>query len=112
MCLDPNAMEWVQALQTHAPPPDKVGFVYMLNGDTGASNTDPWATKPEPDNHWVQTGSHVMIVGTPRKDDGGLSADNRSRPDETLRHVAGVTLRAPHAPCEVRLPTQDLELGH
>jgi len=63
MCMDPNAIEWAQAWQTHAPPPDKVGFIYMLNGDTGASNTDPWATKPEPGNHWVQTGSHVMIVG-------------------------------------------------
>jgi hypothetical protein len=63
MCMDPNAIEWAQAWQTHAPPPDKVGFIYMLNGDTGASNTDPWATKSEPGNHWVQTGSHVMIVG-------------------------------------------------
>ena len=49
--------------KTHAPPPDKSGFIYMLNGDTGACNTDPWATKFEPGNHWVQTGAHVMIVG-------------------------------------------------
>jgi hypothetical protein len=67
MCMDPNAIEWAQAWQTHAPPPDKVGFIYMLNGDTGASNTDPWATKPEPDNHWIQTGAHVMIVGPAAK---------------------------------------------
>jgi hypothetical protein len=63
MCMDPNAVEWAQARQTHAPPPDKVGFIYMLSGDTGGSNTDPWATKPEPDNHWIKTGPHVMIVG-------------------------------------------------
>jgi len=43
--------------------PDKTGFVYMLAGDTGASNTDPYAKGPRPDNHWVQTGSHVMVVG-------------------------------------------------
>jgi len=34
-----------------------------LAGDTGASNTDPDAKGPKPDNHWVQTGSHVMVVG-------------------------------------------------
>jgi hypothetical protein len=63
MCLDPNAMEWAHAWQTHGPPTSKTGFIYMLAGDTGASNTDPWATKQTPDNHWIQTGSHVMIVG-------------------------------------------------
>jgi len=31
------------------------GFIYMLNGDNGGSNTDPWATKSEPSNHWVKT---------------------------------------------------------
>ncbi len=60
-------MEWAHAWQTHAPPPDKVGFIYMLNGDTGASNTDPWATKSEPGNHWIKTGAHVMIVGPAAK---------------------------------------------
>jgi hypothetical protein len=64
MCADKNAMEWAHARAAHAPaPPDKTGFMYMLDGDNGASNTDPWATGPTPDNHWVKTGSHVMIVG-------------------------------------------------
>ena len=67
MCMDPNAMEWAHAWQTHAPPPDKIGFIYMLNGDARASNTDPWATKSEPGNHWIQTGAHVMIVGPAAK---------------------------------------------
>jgi len=35
----------------------------MLRGDNGASNTDPYATEKTADNNWVQTGSHVMIVG-------------------------------------------------
>jgi hypothetical protein len=39
----------------------------MLAGDTGASNTDPWATKKTTDNHWVKTGPHVMIVGAAAK---------------------------------------------
>jgi hypothetical protein len=45
------------------PPQGKVGFMYMLSGGTDASNTDPYATKPETANNWVKTGPHVMIVG-------------------------------------------------
>jgi hypothetical protein len=68
MCLDPNAMEWAHAWQTHGPAPDKTGFIYMLAGDTGGSNTDPYATEKKADNHWIETGSHVMIVGVAAKD--------------------------------------------
>ena len=35
----------------------------MLAGGTDASNTDPYATKPEANNNWVKTGPHVMVVG-------------------------------------------------
>jgi hypothetical protein len=41
----------------------KVGFMYMLSGGSDASNTDPYARKPEPNNHWIKTGPHVMILG-------------------------------------------------
>ena len=27
--------------QSHGPAPDTTGFIYMLAGDTGASNTEP-----------------------------------------------------------------------
>jgi hypothetical protein len=67
MCADKAAMEWAQAWQTKGPAPQKLGFIYMLNGDNGASNTDPYATKESPDNNWIKTGSHVMIVGTEAK---------------------------------------------
>jgi hypothetical protein len=63
MCADKGAMEWAEAWQAKGPAPQKLGFIYMLAGDTGASNTDPYATKETPDNNWIQTGSHVMIVG-------------------------------------------------
>lgn len=63
MCADANAMLWAAALLKHAAPPAGTGFVYMLAGDNGASNTDPYATAATPDNHWVKTGPHVMIVG-------------------------------------------------
>lgn len=67
MCLDSNAMQWAHAWMTHTTPPDSVGFVYMLAGDNGASNTDPYATAPGDGNHWVKTGPHVMIVGPSAK---------------------------------------------
>jgi hypothetical protein len=63
MCGDANSMEWATAWMTKKEPPKgKVGFMYMLAGGTDGSNTDPYATKPEPGNNWVETGPHVMIV--------------------------------------------------
>jgi len=64
MCVDANALAWVAALiGRRDPPAGMVGFMYMLRGGTDTSNTDPFATKPEPNNNWIETGSHVMIVG-------------------------------------------------
>jgi hypothetical protein len=64
MCMDRNAMEWVHAWVAHKPPAaGKVGLMYMLAGGTDASNTDPYAPKPEPGNNWIETGPHIMIVG-------------------------------------------------
>lgn len=64
MCMDKAAWEWAGAWMAHKTPAvGKVGFMYMLSGGTDASNTDPYATKPGADKHWVKTGPHVMIVG-------------------------------------------------
>lgn len=64
MCMDANAMEWASAWMTHkSPPVGKLGLMYMLAGDAGASNTDPFATGPTPTNHFIKTSSHVMVVG-------------------------------------------------
>jgi hypothetical protein len=42
MCADQNGMEWLHAIMTKAPPPEgKIGFGYMLQGETAASNLDP-----------------------------------------------------------------------
>ena len=85
MCLDPNAMEWAHAWETHGPAPTKSGFIYMMAGDTGASNTDPWATEQKPDNHWIQTGSHVMIVGPAAKTMTGFP--KTADPDPTKPYI-------------------------
>ena len=64
MCMDAAAMDWAKAWMGHQTPPSgRVGFMYMLAGGTDASNTDPYATAPTAENHWVETGPHVMVVG-------------------------------------------------
>jgi len=64
MCMDRSAMEWAGAWMGHKTPTNgKIGLMYMLSGGTDASNTDPYATKPDASNHWIKTGPHVMVVG-------------------------------------------------
>ena len=61
MCVDENGLAWVQALLAKKPPPEgKIGFGYMLKGETAASNTDPFAAAPA-DGKWSEAGPHVMI---------------------------------------------------
>ena len=67
MCADANSMEFLHAMMSHKPPPNKVGITYMLAGDIGASNTDPYATGRAANNHWVVTGPHIMVFGPPSK---------------------------------------------
>ncbi len=74
MCADANSLAFFDAWMKHQTPPDKLGLTYMLAGDNGASNTDPYATVKAADNHWVATGPHVMIVGPTAKSLGLTSA--------------------------------------
>ena len=65
MCFDANAAKWAEAwVGRKAPPTGAVGVMYMLAGGTDASNTDPYATKPTAENAWINTGPHIMIVGS------------------------------------------------
>jgi len=65
MCFDANAGKWVDAWLHHKEPPaNTVGVMYMLEGGTDASNTDPYAKEPTADNDWVNTGPHLMVVGS------------------------------------------------
>jgi hypothetical protein len=86
MCADQAAMEWVDAWQKKGPAPQKLGFIYMLRGDNGASNTDPYATKKTPDNNWIKTGSHVMIVGAEAKS-MSQAYTRAAKPDPTQPYV-------------------------
>lgn len=63
MCLDGPWMNWAHAWQTRGEVDiDRVGIGYMMEGDAGASNTDPFATAPAPDNEWVVSGPHLMVI--------------------------------------------------
>jgi hypothetical protein len=61
MCVDENGLAWVHALMSKTEPPaGKIGFGYMLQGETAASNVDPFASPPA-DGKWSEAGPHVMI---------------------------------------------------
>jgi len=65
MCLDKEWQGWADAWVNKKDPDIKnIGLAYMLRGDKGASNTDPYAAKPTADNQWVVTGPHIMILPT------------------------------------------------
>ena len=96
MCMDENALAWAHAWIAHQPPPaGKIGFMYMLSGGTDASNTDPYAAKPEAGNHWIKTGPHVMVVGAeanfydqyPKQADPDTAAPYVMWPDTPYRHL-------------------------
>jgi hypothetical protein len=74
MCADANSMAFFDAWMEKQAPPDKLGLTYMLAGDDGASNTDPFAKTKTADNHWVVTGPHVMVVGAGAKSLGLASS--------------------------------------
>lgn len=84
MCNDANSMEFLHALMAKEPPPDKVGISYMLAGDEGASNTDPYAAGKTAENHWIVTGPHIMIFGPPSKTLGYTEAKD---PDPTKPYM-------------------------
>ncbi len=64
MCVDKASMGFLNALMSHAAPPSgHVGLMYMLEGGTDASNTDPYSKKPSAADHWIKTGPHLMIAG-------------------------------------------------
>jgi len=61
VCVDENGLAWSLALIKKEPPPEgKIGFGYMLQGETAASNVDPFAAPPA-DGKWSEAGPHVMI---------------------------------------------------
>lgn len=85
MCMDANAAKWAAAwMGKKDPPANTVGVMYMLEGGTDASNTDPYATGPAEGNDWVNTGPHIMLVGSKEALAGYPSG---AKPDTTAPYV-------------------------
>jgi hypothetical protein len=66
MCLDAEFQKWAGAWMTKkAPNLTGVGVAYMLQGDRGASITDPFARTAEAAKNaqdWVIAGPHIMVT--------------------------------------------------
>lgn len=79
MCFDSTWMAWGKAWQNKEPfAADKLGIAYMLAGDEGASNTDPYATEATDGNDWVEEGPHMMIVVPDSEMLAGITRDPSS----------------------------------
>ena len=95
-CTDAAGMEFFKAICTQAEPPDKTGFVYMLAGDNGTSNHDPYAT----DKSHGQDGSARDDRRQGGAGDGGqLPEQGGRRFQPSLGHVSRDQVSAPDAPC-------------
>jgi len=63
MCLDKEWQKWAEAWMNKTEPKiEGTGVAYMLRGDAGASNTDPYATGPTANNQWVVSPPHIMVL--------------------------------------------------
>lgn len=63
MCVDQRFIAWATAWMSHSKPDIKgVGFAYMLQGGSDASNTDPFKMQPDAGQPWVDTGPHIMMA--------------------------------------------------
>jgi len=76
MCLDRVWVKWADAWMNKKEfKTTEVGISYMLAGDAGASNIDPWASEETPDNEWVVTGPHLMILAPDESMFAGIPHD-------------------------------------
>ncbi|HEX2249202.1 MAG TPA: hypothetical protein VHH32_02585 [Gemmatimonadales bacterium] len=79
MCLDPEWQKAIVAVMNKRPIEAKrAGIGYMLSTNAEGSNTDPFATKPTPDNQWHKTGPHIMIVVPDANQLAGIPRDPKS----------------------------------
>lgn len=63
MCLDETWMAWADAWTNEREPViEKAGIAYMLGGDGGVSNSDPYGFDPATADDWVAAEQHLMLL--------------------------------------------------
>ena len=81
MCLDAEFQKWAVGFMSGKPPKlAAIGVAYMLQGDRGASISDPFAKSAAKPKDWVVAGPHVMVAtpnpaslaSLPAKPSGGV----------------------------------------
>src|SRR5262249_31401175 len=72
MCLDKTWQAWREAWLNRKPfKANEVGIAYMLAGDVGSSNTDPYANAPTSNNQLVEPAPNMVgIVPNPAELEG------------------------------------------
>jgi hypothetical protein len=61
MCFDEPWLAWADGwMNKKEVNITRVGLAYMLAGDSGASNSDPYATEETDD--WIVGGPHLMVI--------------------------------------------------
>ncbi len=79
MCADSLSMVWAAGYMGRTTPANtSIGLAYMLHGDLGASNIDPFATAASPENDWVATGPHVMVFPADPRSLNAITSDHRT----------------------------------
>ena len=78
---------------------DRIGISYMLQGDSNVNNADPFDTKQDPGEMWVQEGPHMMIVTPDTKMLEGLPDDpNQGGPYVMWKGTPYAHIMVPTAP--------------
>lgn len=63
MCLDARWVVWLEAIFAGEDPGiDNLGWAYMLQGGSGASDSDPSVMVPEDGGEWLIGPPHVMLI--------------------------------------------------
>jgi hypothetical protein len=75
-CNDEVWQGWIEAFMAgETPTIDRIGFSYVLQGNAGLGNVDPFATGPEDDPTWHVSGPYIMIL-MPDHDYTGIPTDH------------------------------------
>lgn len=75
ICNDATWMSMLQAVGSKGPfEANKIGISYMLGGDGGVSNSDPYHSDPMNADDFIKEGPHLMLI-VPKESLEGITDD-------------------------------------